>query len=235
MPSILLEAKQICKRYTSGEIVVEALHPLDFKLFQGELIVVLGPSGSGKSTLMNILSTLDRPTTGSLFFNGQPLTDKTENELSLFRKENLGLVFQFYNLIPTLTALENIQLIESHSPSPVKSEDALRRVGLWDRRDHFPSELSGGEQQRIAIARALVKRPLMIMCDEPTGALDVETGVIVLQALEEVHHDFGISIILITHNATIAHISDRTVRMSGGRVVDISTNRQHLLARELQW
>ncbi len=235
MDTVLLEAKKISKSYTSGQITVEALKTLDFVLYQGELVVVLGPSGSGKSTFLNILGTLDRPTQGEVLFKGQSISTQTDEELSQFRKQNVGLVFQFYNLLPTLTALENVQLIESHSQTSMSSEEALRRVDLWDRRNHFPSELSGGEQQRVAIARAIVKRPAILLCDEPTGALDVATGVIVLQAIEEVHHDFGISVILITHNATIAHLADRILRMSGGQIHSLELNQHHMLARELKW
>lgn len=235
MKETLLEAQQVCKHYKTGTVEVQALHRLNFCLYRAEMVVVLGPSGSGKSTLMNILSTLDRPTDGRLFFKNELLSDKSDEELALFRKENLGLVFQFYNLIPTLTALENIQLIESHSNSPMDSRDALRRVGLWERRHHFPSELSGGEQQRVAVARALVKKPKIILCDEPTGALDVETGVLVLEAIEDVNKDLGVSVVLITHNVTIAQIASRTVRMSGGRIIEILEHEQLKSARDLKW
>lgn len=235
MSPVLLEAHHISKRYQTGETTVDALRDVSFTFFSGEMIVVLGPSGSGKSTFLNILGTLDRPSTGEILCAGESLTKKTDQQLAEFRRLNVGLVFQFYNLLPTLTALENVQLIEAHSPESMKSEDALRRLNLWDRRDHFPSELSGGEQQRVAIARAIVKRPKILLCDEPTGALDVSTGVVVLQAIEEVHHEFGISVMLITHNATIAHLADRVIHMSGGQIAALEKNETHMLARQLTW
>jgi putative ABC transport system ATP-binding protein len=235
MSDILIEGRRLNKRYQSGPTYIDALKNINFSLYQGELVVVLGPSGSGKSTLLNILGTLDTPTSGELLCRGMPLTGRSDEELAEFRRSNVGLVFQFYNLIPSLTALENVQLVESHSKETLGSEDALRRLHLWDRRDHFPSELSGGEQQRVAIARAIVKRPALLLCDEPTGALDVSTGILVLQAIEEVHHDFGLSVMLITHNATIAHLADRIIRMSGGEIVSTEVNPVHQLARELSW
>lgn len=235
MGAILMEARQISKRYQTGGLYVDALLNVNFSLYEGELVVVLGPSGSGKSTFLNILGTLDRSSTGELFCKGELLSHKSDEQLSEFRRKNVGLVFQFYNLLPSLTALENVQLIESHSSTSMGSEEALRRLNLWERRNHFPSELSGGEQQRVAIARAIVKKPALLLCDEPTGALDVATGVVVLQAIEEVHHDFGISVMLITHNATIAHLADRILRMSGGEIRSIEKNPTHMLARDLKW
>jgi putative ABC transport system ATP-binding protein len=235
MTEVLLEAKALGKRYAFGETFVDALANVDFSLQTGELVVVLGPSGSGKSTFLNILGTLDRPTVGTLNYKNELMTEKTDEELCAFRREKVGLVFQFYNLIPSLTALENVQLIESHGESAMSSEDALRRLNLWERRNHFPSELSGGEQQRVAIARAIVKKPALLLCDEPTGALDVSTGVVVLQAIEEVHHDFGVSVMLITHNVMIAGIADRVIHMSGGKITSIEKNLKHMLARDLQW
>ena len=232
---ILMRANQLTKTYQTGETTVTALKGVDFELFRGEMIVVLGPSGSGKSTFLNIMGSLDRPTEGEVFFQGKALFTQTDEQLALFRRENIGLVFQFYNLLPTLTALENVHLMESLSKNSMNSEDALRRLHIWERRHHFPGELSGGEQQRVAIARAIVKNPKLLLCDEPTGALDVETGILVLEAIEQVHHEIGVSVILITHNATIAHLSDRVVHMSGGRISSIETNTAHKLARELKW
>lgn len=235
MSDSIIEVQNLCKRYQTGETTVDALRDINFTLKKGELIVVLGPSGSGKSTFLNIIGTLDRASSGELFYRGELLTGKTDEQLSEFRRKNVGLVFQFYNLLPTLTALENVQLIESHSNESLGSEEALHRVNLWDRRHHFPSELSGGEQQRVAIARAIVKKPILLLCDEPTGALDVATGVVVLQAIEEVHHEYGISVMLITHNATIAHLADRVIHMSGGQITSVEANREHMLARDLKW
>lgn len=235
MQEIVVEAQNIWKSYTAGAVTVDAVKNLSFALYKGELIVVLGPSGSGKSTFLNILGTLDRPTSGSVYFNKLNISQESDEQLSALRRRHIGFVFQFYNLIPTLTALENVEMIAAHSASPMPVEDALKRVNLWERRHHFPSELSGGEQQRVAIARAIVKKPDVLLCDEPTGALDVATGVIVLQALEEVHHDFSISVMLITHNATIAHLADRVIRMSGGQILSVETNERHMLARDLSW
>ncbi|MEY3902160.1 MAG: hypothetical protein RL189_1466 [Pseudomonadota bacterium] len=235
MREIVVEAQNIWKSYTAGAVTVDAVKNLSFALYKGELIVVLGPSGSGKSTFLNILGTLDRPTSGSVYFNKLNISQESDEQLSALRRRHIGFVFQFYNLIPTLTALENVEMIAAHSASPMPVEDALKRVNLWERRHHFPSELSGGEQQRVAIARAIVKKPELLLCDEPTGALDVATGVIVLQALEEVHHDFSISVMLITHNATIAHLADRVIRMSGGQILSIERNERHMLARDLSW
>lgn len=231
----LLEAIAISKAYKTESSTVMALKRIDFTLYSGELVVVLGPSGSGKSTLLNILGTLDRPSSGEVLFNKQELFTRSDEELALFRRQNVGLVFQFYNLIPTLTALENVELMASLSATAMTPEEALHRLQLWERRNHFPGELSGGEQQRVAIARAIVKKPALLLCDEPTGALDVETGILVLEAIEKVHHDLGVSVILITHNETIAHLSDRTVRMSGGNIASVVPNTEHRLARELKW
>jgi putative ABC transport system ATP-binding protein len=231
----LLEAIAISKAYKTESSTVMALKKIDFTLYSGELVVVLGPSGSGKSTLLNILGTLDRPSSGEVLFNKQELFTRSDEELALFRRQNVGLVFQFYNLIPTLTALENVELMASLSATAMTPEEALQRLQLWERRNHFPGELSGGEQQRVAIARAIVKKPALLLCDEPTGALDVETGILVLEAIEKVHHDLGVSVILITHNETIAHLSDRTVRMSGGNIASVVPNSEHRLARELKW
>lgn len=232
---VILRAEHLNKIYPSGEITVTALNDINFALYEGELVVVLGASGSGKSTFLNILGTLDRPTAGQVFFNNLPLFERTDEQLALFRRESVGLVFQFYNLLPTLTALENVQLMESLSANSMSSEDALRRLQMWERRNHFPGELSGGEQQRVAIARAIVKKPQILLCDEPTGALDVNTGVLVLEAIEQIHHDLGVSVVLITHNATISHLSDRIVHMSGGHMTSIVTNPEHRLARDLKW
>jgi putative ABC transport system ATP-binding protein len=233
--SELLRAVALSKEYRTESTTVMALKEVDFSLYTGELVVVLGPSGSGKSTLVNILGTLDRPTAGEVWFKNQNLFIKNDEQLALFRKHHVGLVFQFYNLIPTLTALENVELMAALCEDAMSPEEALQRLQLWERRNHFPGELSGGEQQRVAIARAIVKKPTLLLCDEPTGALDVETGILVLEAIEKVHHEMGVSVILITHNETIAHLSDRTVRMSGGKISSVTVNTEHRLARELKW
>lgn len=234
-PAPLLKMEKMSRTYSTGETVVTALKDVDFELMRGELVVVLGPSGSGKSTFLNLMGALDRPTSGRLLFEGEDVFRLRNEQLTEFRRMHVGLVFQFYNLLPTLTALENVQIMESLSDRSMRSEDALRKLRMWERRNHFPSELSGGEQQRIAIARAIVKNPKLLLCDEPTGALDVQTGILVLEAIEQVHHDWGVSVVLITHNTSIALLADRIVHMSGGRIQRIETNSDHRLARDLQW
>lgn len=234
-PAQLLKMEKISRTYSTGETVVTALKDVDFELMRGELVVVLGPSGSGKSTFLNLMGALDRPSSGRLLFEGEDIFKLRNEQLTAFRRKHVGLVFQFYNLLPTLTALENVQIMESLSNRSMRSEDALRKLRMWERRNHFPSELSGGEQQRIAIARAIVKNPKLLLCDEPTGALDVQTGILVLEAIEQVHHEWGVSVVLITHNTSIALLADRIVHMSGGRIQSIETNSDHRLARELQW
>jgi putative ABC transport system ATP-binding protein len=227
--------EKISRTYQTGETTVTALKDIDFELRRGELVVVLGHSGSGKSTFLNIMGALDRPTSGRLFFESEDVFAKRDDQLTAFRRQNVGLVFQFYNLLPTLTALENVQLMESLSERAMPSEEALRRLHIWERRNHFPSELSGGEQQRIAIARAIVKNPKLLLCDEPTGALDVQTGILVLEAIEQVHHEWGVTVVLITHNTSIALLADRIVHISGGKIQKIEINADHRLARDLQW
>jgi putative ABC transport system ATP-binding protein len=230
-----ISARGISKVYRSGDVTVTALDGVDFDLFRGEIVVLLGPSGSGKSTLLNIIGGLDAPSSGQVFFDGNELTRFDDRALTHYRRHHVGFVFQFYNLIPSLTARENVALVTEIASSPMKPQDALALVGLKDRVDHFPSQLSGGEQQRVAIARAIAKRPSILLCDEPTGALDSRTGVVVLEALETVNREFGTAMALITHNAGIAAMADRVVSLADGRIAGIETNTQRQSARELSW
>lgn len=231
----VLEARGLTKVYRTGEVEVWALRGVDLDLHQSELVVLVGPSGSGKSTLLNILGGLDTPTSGSVSFHGSRITDHNEAALTRYRRDHIGFVFQFYNLIPSLTALENVTLVTEISPAPMAAADALALVGLEERLDHFPAQLSGGEQQRVAIARAIAKRPDMLLCDEPTGALDSETGILVLQAIEQVNREIGTTTALITHNITIGDMADRVVRFGDGRIVETTANAHRRPAQELAW
>ncbi|MBL8855886.1 MAG: ABC transporter ATP-binding protein [Planctomycetaceae bacterium] len=218
-----------------GDVVVRALKGVDVALYPGEFVVLLGPSGSGKSTLLNILGGLDQPTSGQVFYRDQELTTWNQRQLTQFRREHVGFIFQFYNLVPSLTAYENVALVTelvSRSMSPL---EALKMVALEPRRDHFPAQLSGGEQQRVAIARAIAKRPAILLCDEPTGALDLATGVLVLEAIEQVNRELGTTTVVITHNAVIAGMADRVIKMSDGKIAEVEQNAVRLRPREMRW
>jgi putative ABC transport system ATP-binding protein len=228
-------ARGLCKSYGAGDATVYALRDLDLDIFEGEFVVLLGPSGSGKSTLLNILGGLDAPTSGSARWRDHELTGASEAELTRFRREHVGFIFQFYNLIPTLTARENVQLVAEIADRPMAAEEALALVGLSHRLDHFPSQLSGGEQQRVAVARAIVKRPDVLLCDEPTGALDVETGKLVLAALAGANKALGTTTVVITHNAAISGMADRVLRLGGGRIVGIERNLCRMAPEDLTW
>ncbi len=228
-------ARGITKVYDMGEVKVSALCGVDLDLYSGELVVLLGPSGSGKSTLLNILGGLDTATTGTVTYRGRDLTHATERELTEFRRFHIGFVFQFYNLIPSLTARENVAVVTEISNDPMKPEEALEVVGLSDRLDHFPSQLSGGEQQRVAIARAIAKRPAVLLCDEPTGSLDSVTGSVVLEALDMVNRTLGTTTVLITHNAAIARMADRTVRLNDGLISEIVEKEKRVSPKEISW
>jgi putative ABC transport system ATP-binding protein len=232
---LVFEARGVTKVYPMGEVTVHALRGVDLELREGELLVLLGPSGSGKSTLLNILGGLDVPSSGRVVYRGRDLTAAGEAELTAYRRHHVGFVFQFYNLIPSLTARENVALVTEIVERPMSPEEALSLVGLGGRLDHFPAQLSGGEQQRVAIARAIAKRPAVLLCDEPTGALDLSTGVVVLEAIERVNRELGTSTALITHNAAIAAMADRVVRLSDGRIAGIDTNPARRSPRELHW
>ena len=228
-------ARGLSKVYRVGEVEVHALRDVDLDLYRGELVVLLGPSGSGKSTLLNILGGLDFPTTGTVRFLDHDLGTDDERELTRFRREHVGFVFQFYNLIPSLTARENVSLVTEIASDPMTPEAALELVGLSDRLDHFPAQLSGGEQQRVAIARAVAKRPDVLLCDEPTGALDYGTGKRVLEVLEHANRELGTTTAVITHNAAIARMADRVVRLRSGRIVEVERNERRARPDELEW
>lgn len=231
----LLSTRALTKTYGSGSSEVRALQAVDLDLMPGELIVLLGPSGSGKSTLLNIMGGLDTPTSGHVYFGDKELTTFNEAHLTRFRRDSVGFVFQFYNLIASLTAEENVALVTEIARAPMRPLDALDMVGLSNRAGHFPSELSGGEQQRVAIARAIAKRPEILLCDEPTGALDSETGILVLEAIERVNRELGAATALITHNQTIASMAHRVISMADGRIVDVVTNATRQSPRNLSW
>ncbi len=233
---VVLEAHGLTKIYGLGqEVEVHALRGVDLDLFEGELVVLLGPSGSGKSTLLNILGGLDRPTSGSMRYQDHDLARASERELTRYRREHVGFVFQFYNLIPSLTARENVALVTEISRRPMKPEEALALVGLEHRLDHFPSQLSGGEQQRVAIARAVAKRPEILLCDEPTGALDHTTGVKVLEVIERVNRELGTTTAVITHNAVIAGMADRVLRFADGAVASVTVNETKVPPEQMRW
>lgn len=214
---------------------MQALRGVDLDLYPGEFVVVLGPSGSGKSTLLNILGGLDAPTTGEVRYLDHNLTAASDSALTRFRREHVGFVFQFYNLIPNLTALENVALVTEIARNPLDPEEALRMVDLGHRLHHFPAQLSGGEQQRVAIARAVAKRPEILLCDEPTGALDYPTGKLVLEVLERINRELGTITVVITHNSSIAGMAARVIRVGSGRIVEITTNQRRLAPSELSW
>jgi len=231
----VFRARGLTKTYRMGEVEVEALRGIDLEFYRGELVVLLGPSGSGKSTLLNILGGLDVPTRGEVRYLDHVLTGASESELTRFRREHVGFVFQFYNLIPSLTARENVSAVTEIAVAPMRPEEALHLVDLDARLDHFPAQLSGGEQQRVAIARAIAKNPAVLLCDEPTGALDSATGVVVLEALERVNRSLGTLTVLITHNVGIAEMADRVIRLSDGRIADVHANPAKKAAHELSW
>ncbi len=225
----------VTKIYRMGEVEVHALRDVTLDLYQGEFAVLLGASGSGKSTLLNILGGLDRPTSGEVYYRDHDLTAADEEGLTRYRREHVGFVFQFYNHIPSLTALENVALVTEIAEHPMSALEALELVGLGDRRDHFPSQLSGGEQQRVAIARAVAKRPDVLLCDEPTGALDYATGKLVLEVLERVNRELGTITAVITHNAAIAGMADRVIRISSGAIIEERRNATRLAPSEISW
>jgi putative ABC transport system ATP-binding protein len=231
----VFSARDLTKVYHMGEVDVQALRGIDLELRESEFLVLLGPSGSGKSTLLNILGGLDVPTSGTVTYRGQNLTTAGERELTYYRRKHVGFVFQFYNLIPSLTARENVALVTDIVDRPMAPEEALRLVSLSTRLDHFPSQLSGGEQQRVAIARAVAKRPDVLLCDEPTGALDIATGILVLEAIQQVNEELGTTTVVITHNAAVAAMADRVVSLSDGRIVSDVANEHKVKAAKLSW
>ncbi|MFW2405529.1 MAG: ABC transporter ATP-binding protein [Gammaproteobacteria bacterium] len=230
-----LRASNLTKVYHTGEVDVHALRGVSMDLYPADLVALLGPSGSGKSTLLNILGGLDHASDGQVWFRGDELTKLDDRGLTQYRRAHVGFVFQFYNLIPSLTATENVALVTEIAPSPMRPEEALQIVGLGDRLNHFPAQLSGGEQQRVAIARAIAKQPELLLCDEPTGALDSQTGVLVLEAIERIHAELGTTTVLITHNAVIADMTDRVMIMGDGHIVEERSNPHKKRAAELHW
>jgi putative ABC transport system ATP-binding protein len=234
-PQVTLSTRSLSKVYRTGEVEVHALRDVDVSLYESELVVLLGASGSGKSTLLNIIGGLDTPTSGQVFFYDKDLTAFNDHQLTMFRRENVGFVFQFYNLIPSLTALENVALVTEISKNPMQAAEALSIVGLTERINHFPAQLSGGEQQRVAIARAIAKRPAILLCDEPTGALDSQTGILVLDAIARVNRELGTTTILITHNAVISDMADRAITLADGQITSINQNSERRNPQELVW
>lgn len=234
-PGVVFHLRQVSKRYHMGEVEVQALRAIDLDLYEGEFVVLLGPSGSGKSTLLNILGGLDIPTSGQVYFRDRDLTHASEAELTRFRRQWVGFIFQFYNLIPSLTARENVALVTEIARHPMRPEAALELVGLSNRLDHFPAQMSGGEQQRVAIARAIAKRPEVLLCDEPTGALDYQTGKLVLEALATVNQELGTTTAVITHNAGIAGMADRVITLRSGEIVRVERHDHKATPAELEW
>ncbi len=231
----IIKGKNLFKFYQMGEVTVRALNGVDLEIYEGELIVILGPSGSGKSTLLHIIGGMDTPSEGELYYRGEPLHTADSKRLTQYRRSAVGFVFQFYNLIPSLTAYENIDLSVQISEHPLPVDEVLEKVGLADRAHHFPAQLSGGEQQRVAIARALAKNPDLLLCDEPTGALDVETGIQVLRLLRDFCRSYGKTVLIITHNAAIAGMADRVLRLRDGRIREIVCNENPLPPEEVAW
>jgi len=231
----VLRVKALSKVYQTGDVVVSALRSVDFQASAGEFVVILGPSGSGKSTFLNIVGGLDTASSGQVWFGDMELTALDEGGLTRYRRDHVGFVFQFYNLVPSLTARENVQLVTEISRNPMTADDALALVGLSERQDHFPAQLSGGEQQRVAIARAIAKNPRLLLCDEPTGALDSATGVRVLEALVQVNRNMGATTLVITHNAAISEIADRVIRFADGRIAHETVNTVRKVPAEVTW
>lgn len=234
-PEAVFRIQGLTKIYLMGEVQVHALRGVDLEFYQGEMTALLGPSGSGKSTLLNIIGGLDTPTAGRVWYRGTDLTAASEKALTQYRRQHVGFVFQFYNLIPSLTARENVSVVTEIATDPMSAQEALALVGLSARLDHFPAQLSGGEQQRVAIARAIAKNPAVLLCDEPTGALDSTTGVVVLEALERVNRELGTTTALITHNAGISAMADRIIRLADGHIAETVRNPVRRSAHDIQW
>lgn len=232
---VILSTNKLCKVYGKGDVQVHALRDVDLELHAGEMAVLLGASGSGKSTLLNIIGGLDVASSGTVFYNDQDLSKFSDRQLTNYRRDNIGFVFQFYNLISSLTARENVALVTDISSSPMHTDEALELVGLKERMDHFPAQMSGGEQQRVAIARAIAKRPKILLCDEPTGALDAETGRLVLSVLDNVNRQTDTTTAIITHNAAIGRLGDVVIRMSSGQIVEQTRNKTRANVNEIEW
>jgi putative ABC transport system ATP-binding protein len=235
MSEIILRVENLSKYYQMGEVTVKALEDVTFEVEKGEFIVILGPSGSGKSTLLNIMGGMDKPTGGSVIFNDEMITNFTDKELTMYRRHKIGFVFQFYNLMATLTAKENVELVAEITDSPADINEVMDAVGLLDRVDHFPSQMSGGEQQRVAIARAVAKNPQILLCDEPTGALDFETGIFILKVLKDVNVKYNNTVVVITHNSPIAQMADKVIKMRSGTITEIIENKNPIEPERIEW
>lgn len=231
----VLKAEHLSKSYQMGEIEVKALQDASFEIQEGEFVVILGPSGSGKSTLLNIIGGMDLPTSGRVFLRDEEITAYNERELTEYRRNKVGFVFQFYNIMANLTAEENVELATEISEDPLPIDDIMEAVGLSDRKDHFPAQLSGGEQQRVSIARAVAKNPEILLCDEPTGALDFSTGITILSLLRKLNRDMGKTVIVITHNSDIAHMADRVIKMRSGRIINDHINESPMAVEDIKW
>jgi len=233
--NILLKIMALNKFYEMGEVKVAAIKNINLEIYKGEFLVILGPSGSGKSTLLNILGGMDLPTEGKIFINNEDITNYNDKKLTAYRREKIGFVFQFYNLMANLTARENIELATELCKNGLNIDDVLKSVGLEDREDHFPSQMSGGEQQRVAIARAVAKNPMLLLCDEPTGALDFETGIKILKLLKDINKRYKKTVIVITHNTPIGQMADRVIRMRSGEITDIKRNDNPINPERIEW
>lgn len=232
---IILRTENLTKSYQMGEIEVKALQDTSFEIEKGEFVVILGPSGSGKSTLLNIIGGMDQPTSGKVFLHEEEITGYNEKELMEYRRNKVGFIFQFYNIMANLTAEENVELATEISQNPLPIDEILEAVGLAERRDHFPAQMSGGEQQRVSIARAVAKNPEILLCDEPTGALDFHTGVTILSLLRKVNREMGKTVIVITHNADIAYMADRVIKMRSGKIIDNHLNENPTAVEDIKW
>ncbi|MDD2620349.1 MAG: ABC transporter ATP-binding protein [Syntrophomonadaceae bacterium] len=232
---VLMRLENVSKQYQMGEVVVEALKETSLNIYEGEILVIVGPSGSGKSTLLNLVGGMDKPSSGQIFFNGKELSLASDQDLTMYRRQEIGFVFQFYNLIPDLTAAENVALAAELVEESLMIDDALHGVGLLERSQHFPAQLSGGEQQRVSIARALVKKPRFLLCDEPTGALDYQTGKSILGLLDRVKRELGSTVVIVTHNTAIAAMAERVIRMRSGEIIEILVNENPLPPERIEW
>lgn len=232
---VLMKVENLSKDYQMGDVKVRALENINFDLFDGEFVVILGPSGSGKSTLLNIMGGMDLPTAGKIVIGDEEINGYNDKKLTRFRREQVGFVFQFYNLMANLTATENVELATEMCKNPLPIDEVLDAVGLFDRKEHFPSQMSGGEQQRVAIARAVAKNPLLLLCDEPTGALDYKTGLLILSLLHKINKTYKKTVVVITHNAAIGDMADCVVRMSSGNIVEIKTNENPVSPERIEW
>jgi putative ABC transport system ATP-binding protein len=230
-----MQIENLSKTYQMGEVAVKALEETSFDLYEGEFVVILGPSGSGKSTLLNILGGMDLPTEGRVLVKGDEITKYNDRKLTSYRREKVGFVFQFYNLMANLTAKENVELATEMCKNALKIDEVMTEVGLGERKDHFPSQMSGGEQQRVAIARAVAKNPLLLLCDEPTGALDFKTGLLILSLLHKINRDFNKTVVIITHNAAIGEMADRVIKMRSGRIIEIKKNDNPIPPERIEW